>query len=64
MVYNGVLVPLLAIPNPNGEGYELISGHRRKAACEWAGVMEVPVIIRDLDNCQVVIAMVQLNFPI
>ena len=35
---DGVLVPLLARPNPNGEGYELISGHRRKAACEWAGV--------------------------
>ena len=31
---DGVLVPLLARPNPNGEGYELISGHRRKAACE------------------------------
>ena len=45
---DGVLVPLLARPNPKGEGYELISGHRRKAACEWAGVTEVPVIIRDL----------------
>ena len=58
---DGVLVPLLARPNPNGEGYELISGHRRKAACEWAGVTEVPVIIRDLDNCQAVIAMVDSN---
>jgi len=58
---DGVLVPLLARPNPNGEGYELISGHRRKAACEWAGVMEVPVIVRDLDNCQAVIAMVDSN---
>lgn len=58
---DGVLVPLLARPNPNGEGYELISGHRRKAACEWAGVIEVPVIVRDLDNCQAVIAMVDSN---
>lgn len=58
---DGVLIPLLARPNPNGEGYELISGHRRKAACEWAGVTEVPVIIRDLDNCQAVIAMVDSN---
>lgn len=58
---DGVLVPLLARPNPNGEGYELISGHRRKAACEWAGVTEVPVIIRDFDNCQAVIAMVDSN---
>lgn len=58
---DGVLVPLLARPNPNGEGYELISGHRRKAACEWAGVTEVPVIVRNLDNCQAVIAMVDSN---
>jgi ParB family chromosome partitioning protein len=58
---DGVLVPLLARPNPNGEGCELISGHRRKAACEWAGVTEVPVIIRNLDNCQAVIAMVDSN---
>lgn len=58
---DGVLVPLLARPNPNGEGYELISGHRRKAACEWAGVTEVPVIVRDFDNCQAVIAMVDSN---
>ena len=43
----GVLVPLLARPNPNGEGYELISGHRRKAACAWAGVTDVPVVVRD-----------------
>lgn len=58
---DGVLVPLLARPNPNGEGYEIISGHRRKAACEWAGVTEVPVIIRELDDCQAVIAMVDSN---
>lgn len=58
---DGVLVPLLARPNPDGEGYELISGHRRKAACEWAGVKEVPVIVRNLDDCQAVIAMVDSN---
>ena len=34
----GVLVPLLARPNPAGQGYELIAGHRRKAASKWAGV--------------------------
>lgn len=33
----GVLVPLLARPNPTGQGYELIAGHRRKAASKWAG---------------------------
>lgn len=32
----GVLVPLLARPNPAGEGYELIAGYRRKAASKWA----------------------------
>ena len=57
----GVLVPLLARPNPNGEGYELISGHRRKAACAWAGVTDVPVVVRDLDDNQAVITMVDSN---
>lgn len=57
----GVLVPLLARPNPAGEGYELIAGHRRKAACKWAGESEVPVIVLDLDDCQAVIAMVDSN---
>ena len=57
----GVLVPLLASPNPNGEGYELISGHRRKAACAWAGVTDVPVVVRDLDDNQAVITMVDSN---
>ena len=57
----GVLVPLLARPNPNGEGYELISGHRRKAACAWAGVTDVLVVVRDLDDNQAVITMVDSN---
>ncbi len=57
----GVLVPLLARPNPKGQGYELIAGHRRKAASKWAGVSEVPVIVLDLDDCQAVIAMVDSN---
>lgn len=57
----GVLVRLLARPNPNGEGYELISGHRRKAACAWAGVTDVPVVVRDLDDNQAVITMVDSN---
>ena len=57
----GVLVPLIARPNPNGEGYELISGHRRKAACAWAGVTDVPVVVRDLDDNQAVITMVDSN---
>lgn len=58
---NGILVPLLARPSPDGNGYELISGHRRKAACEWAGITEVPVIICDMDDNQATIAMVNSN---
>lgn len=58
---DGILVPLLARPKSDGNGYELISGHRRKAACEWAGITAVPVIIRNLDDNQAVIAMVNSN---
>ncbi len=57
----GVLVPLLVRSNPAGDGYEIIAGHRRKAACEWAGLTEVPVIIRELDDADAVIAMVDSN---
>lgn len=57
----GVLVPLLARPNPVGEGYELIAGHRRKAASKWAGVDKVPVMVVELDDNQAVIAMVDSN---
>jgi len=57
----GILVPLLARPNPDGEGYEIIAGHRRKAACEWAGIVDVPVVIRNFDDEQAIIAMVDSN---
>jgi ParB family chromosome partitioning protein len=57
----GVLVPLLARPNPDGEGYEIVAGHRRKAACEWAGITDVPVVIRNFDDEQAVIAMIDSN---
>jgi ParB family chromosome partitioning protein len=46
----GILVPLLARPNTDGEGYEIVAGHRRKAACEWAGITDVPVVIRNFDD--------------
>ena len=48
----GVLVPLLVRKNPYGDGYEIIAGHRRKEAAHWAGLMEVPTIIRELDDDQ------------
>lgn len=57
----GVIVPLLVRPNPDGEGYEVIAGHRRKAAALWAGLTEVPVVIRELDDDQAIVAMVDSN---
>lgn len=57
----GVIVPLLARPNPYGDGYEIIAGHRRKAASLWAGIDTVPVVVRNLDDNQAVIAMVDSN---
>lgn len=56
----GVIVPALAKPKEDG-GYELIAGHRRKAACKWAGLNCMPVVVRDLDDNQAVIAMVDSN---
>lgn len=57
----GVLVPLLVRVNPYGDGYEVISGHRRKEAAVWAGETKVPVVIRELDDDQAVVAMVDSN---
>ena len=54
-------LPLLIRKNPNGDGYEIIAGHRRKEAAIWAGITELPVIIRELDDDQATIAMVDSN---
>lgn len=56
----GVLVPIIARPMPDG-GYEIVSGHRRKRACELAGLNEIPAIVRDLDDDEAVIIMVDNN---
>ena len=56
----GVLVPAIARPDPNG-GYELIAGHRRRRASELAGRETMPVIVRDLDDDQATIIMVDSN---
>lgn len=58
---NGVLVPLIVRENPYGTGYEIISGHRRKAACEWAGITEVPVVVMKLTDEEAMITMVDSN---
>jgi ParB family chromosome partitioning protein len=55
----GVLVPALARPTENG--YELISGHRRMAACKALGLETMPVIIRDMTDEETIIAMVDSN---
>lgn len=56
----GVLVPAIVRPRAEG-GYELISGHRRKHACELAGFPAMPVIVRDLDDDAATIIMVDSN---
>ncbi len=56
----GVLVPAIARPREEG-GYELIAGHRRKHACELAGIKTMPVIVRDIDRNAAIIIMVDSN---
>ena len=55
----GVLSPLLA--RPRGEGYELVSGHRRRAAAIKLGLQTVPVLVRDMSDDEAVILMVDSN---
>ena len=56
----GVLSPAIARPLPDG-GYELVSGHRRKRACELAGIETMPVIVRELDDDAAAILVVDSN---
>ena len=55
-----IIVPGIVRPIPDG-GYEIISGHRRKRACELAGLDTMPVIIRNLDDDEAVLEMVKTN---
>lgn len=57
---HGVLVPAIVRPLESG-GYELVSGHRRKRGCELAGLAEMPVIIRDMDDDTATLYMVDSN---
>lgn len=58
---NGILVPVLVRPNKKGNGYEMVSGHRRKFAMEKSGATEIDAIVRDLDDDQATIIMVDSN---
>ena len=57
----GVLAPLIARPRPDGDGYEIISGHRRQHAAELAGLDTLPVIVREMTDDAAVILMVDSN---
>ena len=56
----GTITPALARPLPDG-GYELISGHRRFAACQVLGIETMPVVVREMSDDEAVIAMVDAN---
>ena len=58
---NGILVPVLIRPNKKKDGYEMVSGHRRKFAMQQTGATEIDAIIRDLDDDQATIIMVDSN---
>ena len=57
----GVLAPLIARPRPDGDGYEIISGHRRQYAAKLAGLDTLPVIVRRMSDDAAVILMVDSN---
>ena len=57
----GVLAPLIARPRPDGDGYEIISGHRRQYAAKLAGLETLPVIVRNMDDDAAVLLMVDSN---
>ena len=59
----GVIVPILVRPNPiEGEAkYEIVSGHRRFEACKRLGIEDIPAIVRNLDDDEAILAMVDSN---
>ena len=56
---HGILSPLLA--RPKGDGYELVSGHRRRLAAQKLGLPTVPVLVREMTDDEAVILMVDSN---
>ena len=57
---SGVLSPVIARPRREG-GYEILSGHRRVKACELAGITELPVVVKNLDDDTAAILLVDSN---
>lgn len=57
---NGIIEPLIVRKLEKG-GYEIVSGHRRKYACERAGIEEIPVLVRDMDKNMAIITLVDSN---
>jgi len=57
---SGVLSPVIARPHKDG-GYEILSGHRRVKACELAGIIEIPVVVKKLDDDTATILLVDSN---
>ena len=58
---NGQMVPVFVRPAKDGNGYEMIAGHRRKFAFQQLGITEIQAIVRDLDDDQATILMVDSN---
>ena len=58
---NGILNPGIVRPRMEGGGYELIAGHRRKRACELAGLETMPVVIRNYSDDEATVVMVDTN---
>lgn len=57
----GVLIPTMVRPNPNGNGYQMIAGHRRKFASELAELDSIPAIVKDYSDDEATIIMVDSN---
>jgi len=58
---NGVRQPIIVRPRDDG-GYEIVSGHRRRKACELAGITEIPAIVKNLTDDEAIIIMCSTNF--
>lgn len=56
----GVLTPVIARPHKDG-GYEILSGHRRVKACELAGITDIPVVVKNLDDDMATVLLVDSN---